>query len=240
MTAYVSLGWTAQTLRSAKNFNYMETMYSCAEDQIDAHTHPDAHYLKAESDAKFFPQASGMDADLIDGEHAATLMGSEVPLGLTLMHEGADEDFSSGYLIADPRWHQADGGTYGGIYTPDMRGYFPKCPNLSGTTGTGGSVALTMTGTVAYGDHLLTVSEIPSHYHDWLDIYYYNEQWDVDNIDDNATAMRESKSQVSRTSAYNHDAADEAHDHGTGAIELNAVNLTPRWKSYYFITKVSE
>ncbi len=238
MTAYVSLGWTAQTLRSAKNFNYMETMYSCAEDQIDAHGHPDAHYLKAESDAKFFPQASGLDADMIDGLHVATLMGSEVPLGLTLMHEGEDEDFSGGYLIADGRWHQADGGTYNGIYTPDMRGYFPKCPNAAGTTGTGGNATVTMSGTVTYADHLLTTPEIPSHYHTMDDVYYTGSE-SVYTAAANATRILSTYSDVSRTTSYNHAAADEAHDHGTSGLNLNAVNLTPRWKAYYFITKVS-
>ncbi len=241
MSDYVDLGWGASTLRSAKNFNYMETMAAHAQTHIDAHGHPDAHYTETESDAKFYRSggANEPDADMVDGQHVASLMGSEVPLGLTLMHEGTDVDFSGGYLIADPRWHQADGGTYNGIYTPDMRSYFPKCPNTAGTTGTGGNATVTMSGTATFGDHTVTTTEMPSHYHTMDDVYYTGSE-SVYTAAANATRILSTYSDVSRTTSYNHDVADEAHDHGTLDIDLNAVNLTPRWKAFYFITKVSE
>ncbi len=236
-TNYVSLGWAAGVPLSAANMIHMEGIATACKSHTDEHGHPAVHYLKAEADAKFFPQASGLDADKVDGYDSDDLIGNQAPLGLVLLHKGADAEFSNGYLIADPRWHICDGGTYNGIKTRDMRGYFPKCPNTSSGTGTGGAATVVLSGTVAYGNHLLTVAEIPSHYHDWSDIYFSAMLNRTHNSPD-CLVFYDTKSQASRTSAYNHDASDEAHNHGMGNINLNSINLTPLWKGYYFICKV--
>lgn len=240
-TNFEPVGWQASTPLSAKNMNIEESQYQHAKSHIDEHAHPTVYYSKAGSDAKFFRSGwtAGLDADLIDGHDLNALLSDVAPLGLIIMHKGSDEEFANGYLTADPKWHICDGGAYNGIYTPDTRGYFPRCPTLPGTTGTGGNASIRMSGTVTYGDHQLTLAEIPVHYHDFDDYYYTNEYPDTDNNYDYTTAMRASKSQVSRTTGYNHAAADEAHNHGTGVIELNEIALTPRWKSYYFIARVA-
>jgi hypothetical protein len=235
MGTYVSLGWDAETPLSARNMNHMEGMAAACKSFIDEHGHY-IHYTKVQSDGTFFPQASGMDADEVDGYHALDLVGNQAPLGLILMHKGSDAEFSNGYLISDTRWHICDGGTYNGIITSDTRGYFPKCPSTSSGTGTGGAASVILSGTVTFGSHTLTVAEIPSHYHDWIDTYYWNEApapygggaFDAGLVSPTPT----------ETTLYNHDAADEAHGHGTQNLNLNSINLTPLWKGYYFICKV--
>ncbi len=235
-TDYVSLGWAAQTLLSAANMLHLEGIATACKSHTDEHLHPDIHYLKAEADAKFFPQAAGLDADKIDGYDAAALAGNLAPLGLVVLHKGADEEFSNGYLIADTKWHICDGGTYNGIKTKDMRAYFPKCPNTSSGTGTGGALSVTLSGTVTIGNHLLTVSEIPSHYHGFEDHRYSNPI--IYCADGTPTHFTGVVNAVSKTTSYNHEAADEAHNHGTANLNLNSIQLTPLWKGYYFICKV--
>ena len=235
---YTTVGWGAATLLSAKNLNRMETQYAAGKLDIDLHGHAVVHYTKADSDAKFYPIASGLDADTIDGDHLSDLVSALVPLGAIWIYKGVDADFTNGYLNAAPSWHQCDGSTINGIICgPDMRGYFPKCPNTSNTTGTGGAATQTLTGTVTISDHTLTLAEIASHYHYWQDQYFYNNQnggggggsgWA------NATLAN-----TGRTTNTSHGAANEGHNHGTGSLSLNAINLTPLWRANWFICKVA-
>lgn len=237
MSDYNPIGWNASTPLSAKNFNTMETMYAHLATHIDAHDHDGLHYPESVADTTFFFSGNeNLDADMIDGQHAATLLGADVPLGLTLLHAGSEEDFSNGYLIADNRWHIADGGEYNGIKTPDMRDYFPKCPNMASTTGTGGSATVTLSGTVAFGDHTLSVAEIPSHYHRWTDRYYWDE-WDAHGS--GYTMISPNTTTIGRTTEYNHTGDNQAHNHGTTNINFNSVQLTPPWIALYFITRVA-
>lgn len=239
MIDYVQINWTASTALSGQNFNHMETMAYVLESQILAHGHPAIHYTKTGSDAKFYPQATGLDADMIDGEDAVDLMGNQCPLGGIVMHEGADIEFDNGYLIADNRWHICDGGQYNGIYTPDTRGYFPKCPTTSNTSGSVGASTLTMTGNAVAGDHVLTIAEIPSHYHTLQDRYYNGSvNIGTDQFNHWQDTLTNSTSQVQRTTSQNHVGADEPHGHIAISISLNAINLSPLWKSFYFICKV--
>ena len=235
--SYTSVGWTAATLLSAKNLNRMETQYAAGKIDIDLHGHPAVHYLKADSDAKFFPIASGLDANKIDGYHLSDLVSNIVPLGVIWLYKGADADFTNGYLNAAPTWHQCDGSTINGIICPDMRTYFPKCPNTSSTTGTGGAATQILTGTVTFGDHILTLAELPSHYHTFLDRYYTGTQ--PSGAGTGYTMIAPTVTTLGRNTAVNHAGDDAGHNHGTGSLSLNAINLTPQWRSNWFICKVA-
>lgn len=235
--SYVPVGWTSAIDLTAKNFNHMETQYAAGKVDIDLHGHPTIHYLKADSDAKFFPIASGLDADKIDGNHLADLVSDLVPPGAIWLYKGSDSDFTNGYLNAAPSWHQCDGSTINGIICPDTRGLFPKCPNASSTTGTGGAATQTLTGTVTVANHTLTPAEIASHYHYFTDYYYYNNQGaGSGGVSSYAYGTI---TNAGRTTASNHAAADEGHNHGTGSLSLNAINLTPLWRANWFICKVA-
>jgi hypothetical protein len=223
---------------TAKALNNLESQFAEAKVEIDLHGHPAIHYLKADSDAKFFPIAAGLDADKIDGFEATDLMGFQLDPGIIIMHKALANEFTNGYLNADPRWHQCDGSTINGIKSPDMRGFFPKCPTASNTTGTGGAATLTLTGVVAVGDHTLTLAEIPSHYHKMLNRYYTGSlgilggSWKPCN-----TA---SISYETRTTTANHSDADVAHNHGNANVSFNQISLTPLAKAFYFLVKVEE
>ena len=236
--SYTSVGWGAATLLSAKNFNQMETQYAAGKVDIDLHGHPTVHYRKTESDAKFFPIATGLDADMIDGDHLSDLVSALVPLGAIWLYKGVDADFTNGYLNATPSWHQCDGSTINGIICgPDMRGYFPKCPSASNGTGAGGAATQTLTGIVTFADHTLTLAEIPSHYHKWTD-RYYGTAWNTA-AGVGLTLIIPNTSNANRTTDYNHTANDEPHNHSTRSVSLNAINLTPRWRANWFICKIA-
>ena len=238
MSDYVSIGWGLTTLLSAKNFNLMETQFQHAKSHIDLHGHPAIHYTKSESDAKFYPVASGMDADTIDGLDADDLIGNQIPIGSIFLHKGTDDEFSNGYLIADPRWHQCDGSTINDVICPDMRDRFSKCPSTSIGTGVGGAVGLIMTGTITTEDHILTIDEMPIHYHTFIDIYYSGGVYIIYYGGFN-NGVSPSHGPVQRISGPNHVGADEAHNHGSSAMVLSSINLTPLWKSFWYICKVS-
>lgn len=233
----MSYSSTIWDLVSGKNLDHMEGQYAASKVEIDLHGHPVAHYLKAASDTKFFPIASGMDAQYIDGSDLDDLLGFQVDPGIIILHTAADADFTNGYLNADTRWHQCDGGTYTGIKSPDMRGYFPKCPSAATTTGTGGATSTILTGTATAGDRLLTLTEIPSHYHKWTDRYYGNAYNSWNSPSSKSASITVTSRQG--TTDYNHVAADEAHNHSTKAINFNSISLTPLWKAYHFVIKVN-
>jgi hypothetical protein len=228
---------TIWDLVSAKNLNHAEGQYAAAKTEIDLHGHPDAHYLKAESDIKFFPIASGMDAQYIDGSDLDDLLGFQVDPGIIILHTAADADFTNGYLNADTRWHQCDGGTYNGIKSPDTRHYFPKCPAAVTTVGQGGASGTILTGTATMGPHTLTLAEIPSHYHKWTDRYYTgNTQVKgaayMNLISGNTYVVS------GLTTDLNHSGDTSPHDQGTKEVTFNSIALTPLWKAYHFLIKV--
>ena len=224
---------------TAKALNNLESQFSEAKVEIDLHGHPAIHYLKADSDAKFFPVAAGLDADKIDGFESTDLMGFQLDPGIIIMHKALANEFTNGYLNADPRWHQCDGSTINGIKSLDMRGYFPKCPNASNTIGTGGAPTLTLTGAVAVEDHTLALAEIPNHYHTMIDRYYANYQ-SLMAYTATDPAFSTAVNYVQRTTTYNHSDADQPHNHGNKNVSFNAITLTPLAKAFFFLIKVEE
>lgn len=231
--SYVPVEITAGTPLSAELMNYIETQYSKASELIAVHNHDEQYYTISISDTRFFKGGTVKpDADKIDGMHWNEIIGSLLPIKSVLGWNGTDADVPDG-------WHICDGGTYNGVATPDLRGKFPLgagglyTPQTSG----GNSTLSTAGGTVTVGDHTLTVSEIPYHYHNWTDQYCtgsYSDQWYATvGVVSNTTSSR------GATTAYNHDAADEAHNHGTKSITLNSFSIMPLYVAKYYIIKVS-
>lgn len=152
---------------SGAALNHIETQWDAIAADADAHTHDTRYYTKTISDATFFTASTsyslGMDADKLDGQHFSDLLASVMPLGAIMIWSGTDATVPSG-------WHICDGGTYGGLASPDLRDRF--------VIGAGGSYAVGDTagpatwngtiapaGTVTVGDHQLTTAELPAHNH---------------------------------------------------------------------------
>lgn len=238
-TEYVPVGWDAATPLSAPNMRQLTSIETCLKSNIDEHLHSTVHYSESESDAKFFGSGLevGLDADLLDGKTLAEVLGGQAPKGLHLVWSGDDEDFVGGYLVSDNRWHLADGGTYNGIYTTDMRGYFPRSALVNNGTGTGGASEIVMSGTVTVAGHILTINEIPSHYHKfqdgWSDATVYD-YW-------GGTSGVQASGKTGSWGHYTENAGSgTAHNHGTVGINLTVIDKNPAYKALYFICKVSD
>jgi microcystin-dependent protein len=225
----------ATTPRSARLMDFFETQFSEAKLDIDVHLHDDLYYEKAICDTKFFSlthmgAGSNLDADLIDSQHFNELIGSLLPPGIGFAWNGDDTNIPSG-------WHIGDGSTQNGIILPDTRGKFVLgAGNAYAAHATGGRASISDAGgLVTIGSHLLTVAEIPSHYHNWLDTW----------PDATGTTILAGSGQAMGTSTQsgttnnNHDAADEAHDHGTKTIAFNTFSIIPYFMSKYIIFKCS-
>jgi hypothetical protein len=226
---------TATTPRSARLMNFFETQFSEAKKDIDVHLHDDLYYEKAIADTKFFSlthmgTGSGLDCDLVDGKHFNELIGSLLSPGIGFAWNGDDTNLPSG-------WHIGDGSTQNGIILPDTRGKFVLgAGSTYAAHATGGRASISDAGgVVTIGGHILTVAEIANHYHGWHDVWGYGNvsTYSHNNGDPNATTTT-----AAETTSYNHDAADEPHDHGTKTIAFNAFSIIPYYIAKYIIFKV--
>ena len=166
--SYIPATWTATTLISARLLRHAEEQYAEAKSYLDAHNHDSRYFTETEADAKFFHLAggdtlpAGLDADMIDGQHAAGLMGSALPVGTIVVWYGTDANVPSGWAICN-----------GGSGTPDLRNKFIVGAGLTYSVGnTGGLDAVTPgAGSVTIASHVLTLNEIPPHNHTYYDYY---------------------------------------------------------------------
>jgi len=236
--SYTKIVFTGTTLLSAPNMNKLGTIYSEGKAAIDLHTHPAVHYSQTESDALFFPIASGLDADMIDSLTYDDLLGSLIPVGGVMLYYGEDADFEDGgYLKASHKWHISDGGTYSGTATIDMRDYFPRCPNTITGTGTGGHSTITPTGSAALGDHTPTVDEIPSHAHRVSD-HCNTVLYAPSNVGGGSTKGGSDNYSQTISTDYNHSASADPHAHTGATLTFTTIDKNPAYMALYLVAKV--
>jgi microcystin-dependent protein len=233
---YVPVAITATTPRSARLMQLLERQFLVAKPSIDIHLHDDAYYEKSIADTRFFSAThmgtgSNLDADKIDGKHYDELIGALLPVGIGFAWNGAETD-------VPPNWHIGDGSTVNGIGLPDTRGSFIMGAGaVNAARSKGGQATISNSGgTVTIAGHTLTIAEIPSHYHDWHDVFGAGTS--VHGAARSGTPI-DTLSSMSETTDYNHTAADEAHNHATKAITFNAFSIVPAYVAKYIIFKVS-
>lgn len=229
---YEKVNWTSAKALTAKRLNHMETQYDEFKTVFDAHNHDDQYYTKTESDSKYFHSGhmgygSGADADLLDGQHLSSVLTAGLPTGVIMIWSGTDSSIPNGWAICDGR-------IVNGIATPDLRDRFVIGAGGALSVGaTGGSQTVTPSGTLAAGNHALTINEIPSHAHSYADRYY------TGNISRYCvtTTQKTSTTTNQTTSTTGSTGGGQAHSH-TGSISFNSVNNEPPYYSLYYIMKV--
>ncbi len=110
---YTKTTWVEDTAVTYALLNHIEEQYTEIMSYLSAHDHDDRYYLKAEVDSYFWDEStdgdgSTLDADTLEGvEGAAIISGATVGIGGWWY--GTLDDFTDGYLDADPTWHICDG-----------------------------------------------------------------------------------------------------------------------------------
>ena len=232
---YVPIGWAGSPTpaMTARAFTTMQNQYDpCSKNTIDMHTHDDSYYVQDVCETRYFYEGvTACDADLIDGKAYNQLVGGVLPVRICFAWNGTDSDVPQ-------NWHIVDGSTVNGIaLTPDSRGlYLMGAGNVHGAQTTGGASTISINGSVTVQSHLLTMSEIPNHYHNWIDTYGTG-----------GTVVSEAgyngcqTTNTTRvgTTDYNHADADQAHGADAVAVAFNTFNNTPLYFCKYLICKVA-
>lgn len=198
------------------------------------HNHDTRYYTKASADATFFALttsvALGMDADKLDGQHFSDLLAAVMPLGAIMIWSGTSSNVPDG-------WHIADGGTYGGLVSPDLRDRFVIGAGGDYAVGATGGPAtyngtITPTGTVTIGDHQLTTAELPAHTHAFTEYYsaFYGTPY--------GTSPLQSAAIGSTTATIQEQTdGDGTHGHTGSTASINGVDARPLYRSLYYIMK---
>jgi hypothetical protein len=225
--------WAATDELSGAAWNHIETQWTLAKIDIDAHNHDTRYYTKTLADTTFFSTSYyiGFDADKIDGQHVSDLLASAMPFGAIMIHSGTDANVPAG-------WHICDGGTYGGKASPDLRDRF--------VIGAGGAYAvnatagpatwngtITPTGSVTIGDHALTTTELPVHTHTFSEEYALKNNYRSTEI-----AGTSYNTIASATTTIDQQTSgDDAHGHTGSTASIMAIDPRPTWYSLYYIMK---
>lgn len=159
--AYTKTTWTSGTAITTSLLNHLESQYAEAKSLVDNHNHDSRYFTESEMNSGFWHagndgSGSGCDADTLGGHEASYFAGVGVPSGLIIMFSGSTP---SG-------WYDCNGANG----TPDLRDRFIVGAGNSYAVGnSGGSVSITPTATVTIATHALTLSEIPTHTHQYYD-----------------------------------------------------------------------
>lgn len=261
---YAKTTWGAYTGLTGKNFNHAETQYSLMKALIDGHHHDDEIDTEATADATFFsagtlhlnseydaslnsaldtktnywleyqddpPFYTGFDADKLDGQHYSDILAEILPIGSIIWFKGTDAEIPDGWKLCT-----------GQAGTTDFRDYFViggggsyDIDEIAGVATWNGMI--TPTGTVAVGDHVLTTSELPEHFHSYASKENLKDRSAVVNpIYTNSMTLY-----VESRAFGNQDEGSPggSHGHPGSTISFTAIDPRPTYYGLYLIKKVS-
>lgn len=223
--------WAGTDELTGEAWNHIETQWAAIASDADLHNHDTRYYTKTLADATFFRLTfyTGFDADLLDGNHFSDLLAAVMPLGVIMIWSGTDGNVPTG-------WHICDGGTYGGLVSPDLRDRFvigaggDYAVNATGGPATyNGTIA--PTGTVTIGDHALATAELPPHAHTYTE-YYATASGGGYGYSSNNYWLG---GQTARSAGEQTD-GDGAHGHAGSTASLTC-DTVPLYHSLYYIMK---
>jgi len=229
--------WASGDLVTTAAMDNFESIYTEASSYLAAHTHDALYQTQTEMRAAYWysgndGSSSGADADLLykstGNLHAAGFAGLGVATGLVILWYGSTGSIPAG-------WHLCDG-TAGTI---DLRGRFPVGAGTGSAYSvgdTGGATTFTATGTITVNGHALTIAEMGTHNHPFIDIYSDESvgAWYPGNTAASAVESNTSGTTASAGSgtAHGHSAAE-----GTG-FTGDAVASLPFYMALAYIQKI--
>jgi hypothetical protein len=227
--------WLAEHSLTGRACNNLDGhQWACIKADADAHSHDARYYTKALSDSTFYALATsvsmGMDADKIDGSHYSDILNAMLPIGAIMIWSGLDSEAPAG-------WHICDGGTYGGLVSPDLRDRFVIGAGGAYSVGdTGGPAAwngtIAPTGSITVGNHTLTIAELPAHAHDFSD--HCTNAITRDTAGSPANYPNGDNTFNSNTSSVG---GGGAHGHPGSTISFPAIDPRGKYRSLYYIIK---
>lgn len=228
--------WATTDRLTGKAWNHIETQWDAIKADADAHNHDTRYYTKTASDAAFFTTSfyTGFDADKLDGSHFSDLLASVMPLGAIMVWSGTDATVPTG-------WHICDGGTYGGLASPDLRDRFVIGAGDTYAVGATGGPAtyngtITPTGSVTVGDHTLSTAELPVHSHTYTEYSrLFSNKYAAGSSASYPALYDTVSSHTVTTDAMT--SGDGSHGHTGSSISFNGVDPRPKYHSLYYIMK---
>lgn len=225
--------WAVTDPITGEAMNHLESQWTIIAAEIAAHSHDSDYYTKTLADSTFFSTSyyTGCDADTIDGNHLADIVGTVMPIGAIMAWPGTDGDVPTG-------WYMCDGSSHGGHITMNLIDYF-----IIGAGGTydlgdtAGAVTwngtVTPTGSVAIGDHILTEAELPAHTHAYTEKRNSKILWL-----DSSSGTYSNTFYESTTATGEQATGDGAHNHTSGSsITFSSIDPRPAYYAIYFIEK---
>lgn len=226
--------WASTNLLSAGAFNHIESQYDEIMIDIKLHNHNTLYYTKTQCTSKYFSLTnySTFDADTLDGFHASNWIGASIPIGGIVIWKGSSSTIPYGYGICD-------GSTYESKVSPDLRNRFIIGAGGSyAVSAQGGNTELNITGSITIGGHALTIAEIPSHNHSYVDTW--NPPNQNNTVGHGYTAYRSgSILNFEDRSALDQDegTCGQPHGHTGSTIALNVISAIPKYYSLIYIMR---
>lgn len=205
------------------NLNMLGSQYTDMKADIEGHNHDSDYYTKTVMDETFVHEnndghESGANADTIDGLTKAQLMNSVMDNLIVWFYNASIPD----------GWHICDG-TNGTVNAVNKY--------IIGADGdtifdTGGNDVFSPSINITIDEHVLTIDEIPSHRHTYIETHKWRSQSWTTPSGINIPA----DSANSKFTGYT--GSDQGHSH-TGSITFDNVDNRPKTKCLYLIQKIS-
>jgi len=228
--AYTKTSWDASTALTIARLDNLESQYDLAMVDYVAHVHTDTFYTKQQMDSGFWGphndgHGGGSDADLlyasIGNQHGAAFEGMATPTGIIIQWFGSSANIPEGWNLCT-----------GASGTPDMRDRFVVGAGSAYAVGaTGGATTFTASGSITISSHTISINEIPSHAHTYLDVHHHD--WLLA-LSDVWGSTRAGPRYATTTTA----GGGQAHGHTGSSISINEVSSLPQYFALCFLQKV--
>jgi microcystin-dependent protein len=229
--SYTKTTWSSGTAVSPDNLNHAETQYSAFMAGFTLHDHDTLYYTQTQMQAAFWNADNdgtdtGADADLIEyggtTVHADALRGYAISSGVIILWYGSVGSIPAG-------WHLCDGMAG----TRDLRGKIPIGAGDSYNVAvTGGSTTFSAEGYITIEEHTLTLAELPSHTHSFVDRYSSGSMGAAQSSAPYCTAATYTNRTTSETGGGN------GHGHPESSANLTGVGSMPPYLALAYIQKL--
>ena len=205
--------------------NNMGDQYAEFLTYFNAHNHDDIYYTKDEADAKYFNFVDkNGDYDKLDGYHATDIQGMGLLLNGIYLWGGLFANIPETFKLCD-----------GMNDTPNLLEVrLVGAGNEYAKGNTGGNEFVTPTAAVTIDEHILTIAELPEHYHTYIETYStFSSLNDYPYSSENASTY-----DTNVTSNTEYAGGGEGHNHN-GSISESPYEKSGSYIKLPFIKKVS-